>query len=117
MNFNFNGVLENERQKASVLFETITEVIGRSSGTNLTLESNFYALGGNSLNSIYTIAKLRDRGYTIEIADFISAVNLAEILNGMQEIKENIPQIEACDKNGHFTIEPLKMQHKNEAIQ
>lgn len=112
---------QSEREKAGVLFETIKEVIGRlalsSGGVNISLESNFYALGGNSLNSIYTIAKLRDSGYSIEIAKFISAVNLAEILNCMQEIKENESQIDACDKECHFTIEPLKMEHKSEAIQ
>lgn len=94
-------------------------MIGRtlSSGVNISLESNFYALGGNSLNSIYTIAKLRDRGYAIDVTDFISAANLSEILNSMEQIKENVTEIDACDKNHHFTIEPLKMEHKNEAIQ
>lgn len=111
---------QSERQKAGVLFETVTEVIGRTSSAaaNISLESNFYAMGGNSLNSIYTIAKLRERGYAIEIADFISAGNLADILNCMVEIKENISQIDsACDQNSGFIVEPLKMEHKSEAIQ
>lgn len=120
IDFDFNGVSQSERQKAGALFETITEVIGRTSSAvgNISLESNFYALGGNSLNSIYTIAKLRERGYAIEIADFISARNLAQILNCMVEIRANVSDIDsACEKNKNFIVEPLKMEHKREAIQ
>lgn len=120
IDYDFNGVSQCERQKAGALFETITEVIGRTSSAvaNISLESNFYAMGGNSLNSIYTIAKLRERGYAIEIADFLSAGNLADILNCMVEIKENVSDIDsACEKNRNFIVEPLKMEHKSEAIQ
>lgn len=45
------------------------------------MKSNFFELGGNSLNSVVTVAQLRDRGYYIGITDFINAVNLEEILN------------------------------------
>ncbi|KAL1449570.1 hypothetical protein WDU94_002062, partial [Cyamophila willieti] len=36
---------------------------------------------GNSLNSIYTITKLRQTGYLVSITDFISAQNLDDILD------------------------------------
>lgn len=84
---------------------------------NISLESNFYALGGNSLNSIYMIAKLRELGYSIGIADFISASNLAEILNRMKKINANVPQIDENDGNDQFTTEPLKMEHRDEVLQ
>lgn len=75
-------------------------------------------MGGNSLNSIYTVAKLRDRGYHIETTDFISARNLRDLLNHMTEIDENSSKlITACETKGMFIAEPLQVEHKHEAIQ
>lgn len=118
IDYDFSGVSLNELQMAKILFETIGEVIGRSTRASISLESNFYALGGNSLNSIYTVAKLRDRGYFIEITNFISANNLKETLAYMTEIEstENA-DISPSDDNGHFVAIPLAMEHKTETIQ
>lgn len=105
-------------KSAKALFETIGEVIGRSTRTSISLESNFYALGGNSLNSIYTVAKLRDRGYIIEITNFISAKNLRETLDYITEIEGNHGQnITPSDNKGNFIAVPLRMDHKNQTIQ
>lgn len=69
------------------------------------------------MNSIYTVAKLRDRGYFIEITHFISARNLAEVLIYMSEV--------GMDKTDHlgrtkdlvdFVATPLAMEHKDETI-
>lgn len=101
-----------------ILFETIGEVIGRSARATISLTSNFYALGGNSLNSIYTVAKLRDRGYSIEITNFISAKNLREILDYMTAIEDNrIQVITPNEQKSNFTSSPLQMEHKNDVIQ
>lgn len=103
---------------AKVLFETIGEVIGRSARATISLESNFYALGGNSLNSIYTVAKLRDRGYYIEITNFISAKNLREILDYLTEMEGNRSQrIISSENKGDFFAVPLKIDHKKQTIQ
>lgn len=100
------------------MFETIGEVIGRLARTTISLESNFYALGGNSLNSIYTVAKLRDRGFCIEISNFISAANLKEILDYMAEMNENPNKVIAPSENkGNFIAIPLQMEHKKQTIQ
>jgi hypothetical protein len=50
---------------AKVLFETVGEVLGRAVRGALSVRVGFYDLGGNSLNSIYTITRLRDKGYYI----------------------------------------------------
>lgn len=98
-----------------VLFETIGEIIGRSTRATISLDSNFYSLGGNSLNSIYTVAKLRDRGYSIEITHFISAKNLREALIYMTPIEaKHTINIET---NESYTAVPLTFEHKEEAIQ
>lgn len=108
----------NDLQTAKVLFETIGEVIGRSTRTTISLENNFYALGGNSLNSIYTVAKLRDKGYFIEITSFITAKNLKETLAYMTkiELSSNAGINPTIDKD-IFSAVPLAMEHKNETIQ
>lgn len=101
-----------------VLFETIGEIIGRSTRATISLDSNFYSLGGNSLNSIYTVAKLRDRGYSIEITHFISAKNLKEALIYMTPIEaKHSTNIETNENNADFTAYPLLFEHKEEAIQ
>lgn len=102
-------------EKAKVLFQTIGEVIGRSARTTISLQSNFYELGGNSLNSIYTVAKLRDRGYSIEISDFISAKSLREALDHTNEIDiirgNNLSTVKA-----DFVAYPLSEEHREETI-
>lgn len=100
------------------LFQIVGEVVAKSTPLIISMKNNFYDLGGNSLNSIYTVAKLRDRGYHIETTDFISATNLRDVLNHMTEIDENSSKhITACEINGMFIAEPLQVKHKHEEIQ
>lgn len=100
------------------LFEIVGEDVGKSSPLTISVESNFYDLGGNSLNSIYTVAKLRDRGYYIETTDFITAMNLRDVLNRMSVGDGNSGKhITPCETKGKFIAEPLEMEHKQEAIQ
>lgn len=96
------------------LFETIGEVIGRSTRTTISLQSNFYELGGNSLNSIVTVSKLRDKGFAIDVSDFIAAKNLQEML---AHINENGNGGKLMEENSvEFIAEPLAMEHKMETI-
>lgn len=100
------------------LFEIIGEVVAKTTRLTISMESNFYDLGGNSLNSIYTVAKLRDRGYYIETTNFICAKNLRDVLNHITGVDDNDSKhITACETEGMFTAEPLQIIHKREAIQ
>lgn len=83
----YTGVPNDKLPIAKILFETIGNVIGRSTRTTLSLKSNFYHLGGNSLNSIYTVTQLRDKGYFIGITEFIQAENLGQILTEISKEK------------------------------
>lgn len=117
IDYDYSEVPPNESYKAKVLFETIGEIVGRSTRETISLKSNFYALGGNSLNSIYTVAKLRDKGYFIEITSFISAKNLQEVIAYMTEIDVSSPVEIAPNARGNFVALPLAMEHKAETIQ
>lgn len=114
IDYDYSGVSQNELQMTKLLFETIGEVIGRSTRMTISLKSNFYELGGNSLNSIFTVARLREKGYFIEVSDFIAAKNLREML---AHINENGPSDQCLMKNvPKFTAVQLAMEHKSETI-
>ncbi|XP_077271508.1 beta-alanyl-bioamine nonribosomal peptide synthetase ebony-like [Temnothorax americanus] len=117
MNCDYSGVSSQDLAKARILFPTIASVIGRSSRTPVMLNENFYELGGNSLNSIYTVTKLRDQGYQIGITDFITAKNLAEVLDRMKFIlTDEEPLKEAIDQKS-YVFESLNDCHKEDAIE
>ena len=63
----FKGVENSKLKAAKCLFETIASTVELNAqhSQTLTIKSNFYEIGGNSLNSIYTISKLREKGYFI----------------------------------------------------
>lgn len=112
-------MLCSDFEKCKILFETIGEVIGRSTRTTLSLQSNFYALGGNSLNSIFTVAALRSKGYFIDISDFLSAPNLRELMARITETESDPNQMLRApnDSRIEMSMEPLAMQHKEDTIE
>ncbi|XP_037876452.1 ebony protein isoform X1 [Bombyx mori] len=99
-------------EAAQALLETVGAVLGRAARGTLSLRSGFYELGGNSLNSIYTITKLRDRGYYVEISDFLGASTLGEVLSKMS----TDPNGGADSKEATFTAVPMRDEHKKEVI-
>lgn len=121
LDFDYSGVLNSDYDKCKVLFETIGEVIGRSVRTTLALHSNFYELGGNSLNSIFTVSQLRAKGYSIDISDFISAKNLQEVLSKITDASDSnhdhgmlrAPE----DEQIEMTMELLAVEHKTDTIE
>lgn len=65
LEIDYTNVDPEDMKAAQVLFETVGEVLGRAARGALSVRAGFYELGGNSLNSIYTITRLRDQGYYI----------------------------------------------------
>ncbi|XP_076246667.1 nonribosomal peptide synthetase ebony isoform X3 [Calliopsis andreniformis] len=116
VNCDYTGVSAEELEKAKVLFPTVASVIGRSSRASITLDANFYELGGNSLNSIYTVTKLRDQGYEIGITEFITAKNLGEVLARMRISMDDVPLEKDFDEEGYI-FEMLDHSHKRDAIE
>ncbi|XP_076622830.1 nonribosomal peptide synthetase ebony [Colletes latitarsis] len=116
VNCDYDGVPEKDLKKASVLFPTVASVIGRGARANVTLDANFYELGGNSLNSIYTVTKLRDQGYEIGITEFITAKNLSEVLNRMKISTDDTPPENNLNEEEH-RFEMLNDSHKEDTIE
>ncbi|XP_076673165.1 nonribosomal peptide synthetase ebony [Andrena cerasifolii] len=116
MNCNYSSVPAEQLEKAKVLFPTVASVIGRGRRAIATLDSNFYELGGNSLNSIYTVTKLRDQGYEISITEFITAKNLAEVLDRMRISTDEVLLEKDLNEEEHI-FEMLNDSHKRDVIE
>jgi hypothetical protein len=61
----YTGIADNQLDMAHALFETVASVLGSSIRSKVCRKANFYELGGNSLNSVFTVTSLRQKGYVI----------------------------------------------------
>ncbi|XP_045108560.1 tyrocidine synthase 3-like isoform X2 [Portunus trituberculatus] len=79
-----------EEAMARVLLLTLGRVLGPAvaKGTTLTLDSNFFHVGGNSLNSVLAVTSLKDRGYTVGVGEFMKASSLREVLHSMRKTSQ-----------------------------
>ncbi|XP_017788181.1 PREDICTED: tyrocidine synthase 3 [Habropoda laboriosa] len=116
LNCDYNGVPDKDLVKAKVLFPTVASVIGGGGRTDVKLDANFYELGGNSLNSIYTVTKLKDQGYEIGITEFITAKNLAEVLDRMRINTDEAVFENNLNEEEHI-FEMLNDTHKEDTIE
>ncbi|CAG9815434.1 unnamed protein product, partial [Phaedon cochleariae] len=103
----YDGVAPHQMDAAKVLFETVATVLGRATRSTISVNANFYEIGGNSLNSIYTISQLNDKGFYIGISEFISAMDLGEVLLRMTSDNEITPDTLS------FHVEFLKPEYKD----
>ncbi len=93
------------------MFEIIGNVLGLSIRGTISAQSNFYELGGDSLNSVQTVAELHDKGFFIGVTDFISADCLGDVVN---KICERILINERLTK---YQTVPLAMHHRQNVIE
>lgn len=134
MDIDYSGIPDNKMAAAKVLFETVGNVIGRSTRAPLSKYSNFYELGGNSLNSVFTVTQLRDSGYFIGkstyfqyiplilfnwytftgITDFITAENLGEVLDRITGSDTGLADTKLT---ASYTSAPLAKEHKEDVYQ
>uniref|UniRef100_A0A6M2DYW7 Putative non-ribosomal peptide synthetase/alpha-aminoadipate reductase n=1 Tax=Xenopsylla cheopis TaxID=163159 RepID=A0A6M2DYW7_XENCH len=114
VDIDYSGIPDNKMAAAKVLFETVGNVIGRSTRAPLSKYSNFYELGGNSLNSVFTVTQLRDSGYFIGITDFITAENLGEVLDRITGSDTGLADTKLT---ASYTSAPLAKEHKEDVYQ
>lgn len=136
MDIDYTGVPESKMTAAKVLFETVASVLNRSARSAISMNANFYEIGGNSLNSIFTITTLNNKGYHIGkfcelfafkkklyyvnntiagIGDFIAAMDFGEILDRMVKNDEEISSIKTTPPM--YVSEQLKDEHKKDVIE
>lgn len=111
-----SNVPKEKRQLAKQIFEIISECLGSELRNKISIKSNFFALGGNSLNSIYTVAQLRENGYFIGITDFLNAEKLEDVLNKVSVKTGKADDMRIMIKM-KMVIEPLNSLEKEVCIQ
>lgn len=109
----YTGVPSDTLDAAKILFETVASILERSVRTPINIKSHFFEIGGNSLNSIYTITKLNEQGYQISISDFLGARNLGEVLEKMDR-NQNVALF---GKFTDYETELLKDEHQEAVIE
>ncbi|XP_026808972.1 uncharacterized protein LOC113551127 [Rhopalosiphum maidis] len=113
----YTDVDASQMETAKYLFETVSSVLGSSLRSHISPAANFFALGGNSLNAIYTISKLADLGYFIAVSDFITAPKFGIVINKMRFSGKR----KACCNDEEwlsdkYTRQMLEPKHKNDVI-
>lgn len=111
IDYNFDGIYDERLEVAKEVFEIVGKTVKNSVHLTISPESNFYALGGNSLNLITTIGQLSDKGYSIGVVDFISAKNLGEIVEKICEGRHTSDEVLS-----KFKTIPLTVHHKYQVI-
>uniref|UniRef100_A0A1B6MA14 Carrier domain-containing protein n=1 Tax=Graphocephala atropunctata TaxID=36148 RepID=A0A1B6MA14_9HEMI len=106
----------SDLKAAQSLLKTVAAVLGGAARGTVSLSANFYQLGGNSLNSVLTVSKLRDQGYLIGITDFISAQTLGDIVGKMvpEDNKKEVETMMRNQKEKRYVSEILNCVHKQD---
>ena len=111
-----SDIPEELQEKATNVFKIIGEAIGSYLHDKVSSESKFEEIGGNSINTILCVNKLREANYGISISDFINASSIGEILDKIEPVSsESKNELEAPD-DMDISVEPLTMDRKEECI-
>ncbi|KAK7072988.1 hypothetical protein SK128_006146 [Halocaridina rubra] len=112
------GVATADRDSATILLHTMGKVLGPAVTANkpLSIDTNFFQIGGNSLNSVLTVTMLKDLGYNIGIGQFLRAESLQEVLRHMKKIKQEEDEPKVCNKRSvgetaAYKNKPLDYEH------
>ena len=75
---------EKEFEKARVLLGAVTKVLGFTENEKPSLASNFFDIGGDSLNMVQVIGHCADVGFVIGMTEFALCSTLADIIKSLQ---------------------------------
>lgn len=84
---------EKEFEKARILLGAVTKVLGFTENEKPSLASNFFDIGGDSLNMVQVIGHCADVGYVIGMTEFAICSNLAEIIKSLQSQSDHTEQL------------------------
>jgi acyl carrier protein len=101
------------RQIARTVFQTIGVALGGDFQSKLSAETNFFRIGGSSLNSISTVYELRNKGCHISINEFMKAKNIGEIIKQVSDKKKETMKVTSDTK---FIFEKFNPMEKGECI-
>lgn len=104
-----------------VMAKRVFEIIGKSIGNELrnkvSVDANFFELGGNSINSVYTVTQLQSKGYFVGLTDFLNAENLGQLLDKVTTSKTPVNESMQIKSDMKLVIEPLCCSQQEECMQ
>ena len=74
-----------ETAEEKVLAEAVEKILNAE---KVSVEDNFFDLGGDSLKAIELIAQIEDKGYTVSVKTIFEAINIRELANKLTEKTE-----------------------------
>lgn len=107
---------KNKSKMAKEVFDIIAKALDTELRGVVSAESNFFELGGSSMNTVYTVQKLSEKGYYIKLTDFIKSKNLGEVLKKITKKKVRPSQISNITERP-LTLEPLDEIEKEECLE
>uniref|UniRef100_A0A0P6E9S3 Ss-alanyl conjugating enzyme n=1 Tax=Daphnia magna TaxID=35525 RepID=A0A0P6E9S3_9CRUS len=97
------------------LLKTVHSIIGTSSGRAVQLSDNFFEIGGNSLNAVNVITKLKDQGFHIDLTEFLGASQLKDLVPELLPAKPG-SKTHACHQLSGHVVEMLDGSVKKDVI-
>ena len=110
----FTDLPLSDHAKAKVLLESVVQVI-QDPNCKPQLDDHFFSIGGDSINMVMVISKLKDHGYNISVTDFVSSSSIREMIPLLttEEIEDNLDhEMEKMKAENNFTSSPLQEDHK-----
>lgn len=117
LEMDFKNVPRDKLDMAKLVFEIVGNSIGNGLRNKVSLSANFFELGGNSLNSVYTVTQLRNKGFFISITDFLKAENLGEVMNKVSLASKSKDDDMLITSDMKLIAEPLNSSKQEECIQ
>lgn len=95
--------LECESAEEKLLIGTLEEILDIN---NISMNDNFYNLGGDSIKAIQISSKLKELGLIVEVKDILTLNTIKEIANTIKVQEENKDKKgEVCE--GHIPATPI----------
>ena len=99
--------LLNQEERA--LLKTVASVVGSSAHKPVQLTDNFFDVGGNSLNAVTVVTKMRDQGYNLDITSFLTAKEMAHVVPKLRQHCEH-------GQMGKYFVELLSDAVKDDVV-
>lgn len=118
MEIDYKNIPKEKLDIAKKIFEVVGNSLGTQLRNKLSIDANFFDLGGNSMNSIYTVSKLREKGYFIGITEFLKAENLGEVLDKITSTKKpKTDDMRVIRHDKKLLREPINIIEKDACIE
>jgi non-ribosomal peptide synthetase component F len=104
--------------KAKVVLESISVIIP-DANRKPRLDDKYFNIGGDSINMVMVIQKIKDHGYNISVTEFVKSCNLAGIVKSLtsdQTAADLAISNSELEQQSDYTSRELNEEHKDVVI-